>query len=177
MKFLLLSSFLWAFFAHIAHANFLKVQPPKVMKIRPGGECNNLTGIWQGNTYDPSMLFYSGGPWAVTVYVSNRDGKVYGALDPGPVKMQRTLKGKLWAECHQGIVTKTLFLSAKRRCGAYAPTSVLVTPSLLILYLHWENAMIGTNFLLVLHKRTDQLTAKDIHFHTELPAPQFQTCH
>jgi len=59
MKFLLLSSFFWMFFVPIAHANILEVQPPKVMKIRPGGECNHLTGIWQGNAYDPSMLFYS----------------------------------------------------------------------------------------------------------------------
>ena len=140
--------------------------------------CELLTGLWQGKVYDTSGLFGNkSGGWPVTVDLVNKDGKFYGLIKATNQRRQSPLKGRVWADCKQGVLANTVLNAPQQNCGDYAPPSVLVTPKLLLLYVHMENAMIGTNFLLVLNPTHHKLTAGQVKTLTAKPAPTYQTCH
>lgn len=151
-----------------------------VMQIKPyyADSCKNLSGVWQGNAYDPTGLFGDGGPWPLTLNVSVKQNDLYGEIKGVKnTSVKNALTGRIWATCADNAITNLIHMTENNSCGASSPVGVLATPSLLLLYVHWENAMNGTDFLLVLHKKSSTLGQSAIKDLVSKAKPDFKSCH
>jgi hypothetical protein len=111
--------------------------------------CQAYTGTWQGFMADPQGLFGNGGPWPVVISLYNRDTNIIGQGGGAPVGNK-----KIWAQCHNGVLSN-IFWGNKAACGDFSQKGLLVSKNVLVLELHDENAMTGTNILLFLQRKNN----------------------
>lgn len=119
--------------------------------------CGLVTGTWQGFFTDPTDLYGDGGPWAISMSLLNQNGKIIGKADANnaPAYVGPAVNKRIWADCTNGVLTN-IFIGNRDTCGAYSKGGELVSKNLLILFLHTESAMNGTDFLVVLRRVNDQ---------------------
>lgn len=116
-------------------------------------KCTNINGEWHGFFVDPTDLFGDGGPWPISADISCHNGRVNGVLNASqaPVYVRAAASGELQATCASGLITGvTLGKHIVHR--SIVPNSMLISKNVLLLYVPYENAMIGTNFLLILKR-------------------------
>lgn len=109
--------------------------------------CKAITGTWQGFSTDQNDLFGNGGPWPTTVSLFYQNGRVIGQADNIPPSR----KTKIWAQCNKGTL-HNIFMGKRGQCGEYSQGGELVSKNVLVLSLHYESAMTGTNFLVFLKR-------------------------
>lgn len=139
--------------------------------------CSYVSGEWKGKAYDTQGLFGDSGPWSVTVRIIDRKGKLFGDIKAPNKIVHSSLQQRFWADCSNGVITNLQINKPSLKCGDVSPPSVLATAKLLLLYVHYENAMIGTNFLLVLNPVKKHLSKAEIKYLTSVPRPNYKTCH
>jgi hypothetical protein len=133
--------------------------------------CQDYTGTWQGFMTDPSQLFADGGPWPVTVDLYQHEGIIIGQTSKTKVVQRK----RLWAQCKDGILSH-LFWGDKGQCGDFSKQGLLVSKNVLVLSLHYENAMNGTDFLVFLQRKNNTYSHVKPR-NSELALGKVKSCH
>lgn len=144
---------------------------PISIPIYYAAHCTDLQGTWRGFFVDPNDLFGSGQHWPITLSLAVRGSKVIGRI----INLAEPLKGidpqlppktflPVWASCSHGQLTHLVL--GHNSCGVYGTPSGLVAKNLLLMYLPYQNAMIGTQFLTILQR---------VNHHYPYPLPKEAT--
>jgi len=132
--------------------------------------CKQLTGTWQGSVTDPHGLF-GGTPAPITLKITHTKGNFFGISHTKNAIINNALNHSFSGQCVNGKLIK-VYLQNSSKCGHFAPAGK-ITGSQLTLFLPFENAMTGTDFV-VKAKRVNTSPGKVPQFKT--PAP-LTTCH
>jgi hypothetical protein len=142
--------------------------------------CDDYTGEWQGMMTDPQNLFTQGNPWPITIYI-HQQAKYLTAKNL-PVKDR---KGNIvfnsqaiYARCEQGVL-KDIFWDNNRHCGSLSQQGLLVSQGVLVMILNWENAMTGTQLIVLLEKKSADIpnSLKKQNPERQFKLNAIKTCH
>jgi hypothetical protein len=138
--------------------------------------CQNLSGTWQGYYSDPQGLF-STQPSPIKLQFMLKDNRVIGLSTANNAKAPgaSAVSGRIWGTCKAGKITQ-VFLGKGTQCGHFAKKNSFVRGDTLSLYVPYENAMTGTDFMITAHKASAQYPKQLSKMKTKLTkAPT--TCH
>jgi len=136
-------------------------------------QCSDYTGTWEGFATDPSELFKDGGPWPVRLHLFNKGKRIIGrSVEIKDVIDER----EIWANCHRGVL-KNIFWGKKGSCGAYSQEGLLVSKNMMILKLHYENAMAGTDMMLILTRKSNNYPYSVPKEDQDFVLGKIRTCH
>lgn len=137
-----------------------------------GAQCKDYAGIWQGIITDPSDLFSPGGPWPMTVAFYYRNGDIVGNSQGSPVTNTH-----IWARCKKGLLWNIFWAKHKTDCGAFSQQGLLISKNVMLLTLHYENAMNGANFIAILQRKNVSYANPAPNTAAFLSPQAIQSCH
>jgi len=139
----------FSFIATLSFTQFALAEPNANLTLSKyyHASCEAITGTWQGIYTDPTDLYGNGEPWPIRVNLYYQNGRIIGQANNIPPSRN----SKIWAQCAQGTL-QNIFMGNPGQCGAYSKGGELVSKNILVLYLHTENAMNGTDFLAFLKR-------------------------
>lgn len=137
--------------------------------------CSDYTGTWRGFFTNPTDLFGNGGPWPVTVSLYNKGANVVGRVSSrkAPGYVSGTMQGMIWSKCNTGQLSN-IFMGKPNQCGAYSQTGLLISKNVLVLEIHYQNAMNDAPFFLFLKRINNKFQGK-LPKNLNIAAPK--TCH
>lgn len=131
--------------------------------------CDAYTGTWTGFMTDPEDLVDPGKVMPITISLYYKNGSIIGQSDSSEHK-------KIWAQCHNGILSN-IFWGNKQACGSFSQQGMLVSRYALVLLLHYESAMAGTDFLVFLQRKNKNYNYPVPKNNEDLLLGPVKTCH
>lgn len=170
-KFKILALFLIGITASVyADTNTQNLIIPKYFQA----SCQAYTGTWQGFYTDPTDLFGNGGPWPTKISLFVQGNQVIGMVQGYAADNKKVQK--LWATCNNGMLSNIL-VGTSNHCGGTSKQGALVSKNMIIMDMHYENAMTGTEFLTVLKRVNDAYPYPVPTQANAFVMPKIQTCH
>jgi hypothetical protein len=136
--------------------------------------CADYTGTWQGFFTDPTDLYGNGNAWPITLHLYAAQDRVIGKI---AAPNTPAANKHLWALCKAGILKDIFFAKNKTACGAFSQQGFLVGSNALVLQLHTENAMNGTDFWAFLHRIDRHPALATPPSVSAMAVAQVTTCH
>lgn len=138
-----------------------------MMSLANALQCSDVKGVWWGVMEDEMKLMLDE-PTPIWIDIQAKGDQRWGQFNT--LNGNRSVESMVWsAKCQHGQL-RDMMLSSQN-CGASSKNVTLKLP--LVLSLHWENAMMDTQFRVTMQPM--QLDGK-----TQLPMPKQQplkTCH
>lgn len=144
--------------------------------------CPRLSGTWTGFYQDPQHLFEPG-QYPITLRLVYDDGNIYGYTEASNDIVAAnfgTSPHLIWASCKDSTITDLVSIPQGASCGdPELQHSIVNQRKFLTIYLHWENAMIGTDLSAKLHRiqNQDPLNGKLIHYAQNDSIQTLHSCH
>lgn len=139
--------------------------------------CQDYAGTWQGFMTDPTDLFGNGGPWPITVNISQQNGKIWGRTSEVKEKKHIVFKSnEIWARCSDGKL-KDIFWGAKNSCGALSQQGGLVSKNVSALQLNWEGSMNNASLILFLQRKNNLSPYSEPDHMNAYDPVKIKTCH
>lgn len=136
--------------------------------------CQAYTGTWEGYYTDPTDLFGNGETWQTKINLYAHGNQIIGNVQGYASEHQKVYK--LWATCKDGMLT-SIYINNDKPCGGTSKQGSLVSKNVLIMNMHYENAMNGTEFLAIVKRVNDKYSYPIPTDTNAFVMPKVQTCH
>lgn len=173
MKFLKMMIVMAGFSTTLQATNVNEIALPKYT----GANCQDYTGTWEGFITDPSDLFAKGGPWPVIISLYHKNGYIIGRVNKIRTSSHDGIEARqIWASCKDGVLSE-IFWGNRGTCGSVSQEGMQVSKNVVVLKLHWENAMANADFLTFLKRKNNLYpypVPQKLH---EYSIENIKTCH